>query len=298
MVLPLKMACNRRLTRETQSRLVPDAEQRLYEDLSWAGLTWDEGPNIGGPYGPYRQSERLDIYNGYAEKLVRERKAYRCFCDPAEMDTFLRSQADIDSPISARPNPCIALTLAESEERAARGDQHAIMFKTSATPHTVKDIVYGHFRKRLPEPHFVIRKRDGFPTYHFANVVDDHLMGITHVVRGAEWLVSTPKHAQLYAALGWNEPRFAHVGLLVDEQGQKLSKRAPGVGISWYRDQDIFPTALLNFAVLLGWHPTSTRKSEEMTLQEMIEEVCPSRIRLFCSFGYRAYPLNPPRSST
>lgn len=146
------------------------------------------------------------------------------------------------------------------------------MFRASPEPTEIWDVVYGSFRRRLPESDFILRKTDGFPTYHFANVVDDHAMRITHVVRGAEWLVSTPKHVELYRALNWEPPAFAHVGLLVDPQRQKLSKRALGADLSSYKQDNVMPSALLNFVALLGWSP-GTVEDEVMSLQDMVEKV-------------------------
>lgn len=143
-------------------------------------------------------------------------------------------------------------------------------FKSSDKPIIIEDILYTRYRKREPEEDFIIRKRDGFPTYHFANIVDDRAMKITHVIRGAEWLISTPKHVELYNAFGWEPPKFAHVGLLVDKERQKLSKRHKGVDMSWYKDNNIPPEALLNFAVLLGWSQKSG-EPDFMTLQDMID---------------------------
>lgn len=174
-------------------------------------------------------------------------------------------------------NPCFHISAEEAAERAAKGDRHCVVFKTSPTPTEIQDLVYGSFKSKLRENDFILRKTDGFPTYHFANVVDDHAMEITHVIRGAEWLVSTPKHVELYKALQWEPPAFAHVGLLVDAKRQKLSKRALGANLSSYRQEKIIPAALLNFAALLGWSPGAV-ENEFLTLQDMVHKVgysCP-----------------------
>jgi glutamyl-tRNA synthetase len=155
-----------------------------------------------------------------------------------------------------------------------------VRFRSSPTPTKIQDLVYGTFKKAVPEDDYIIIKSDGFPTYHFANVVDDKHMKITHVVRGAEWLISTPKHVELYNAFGWEPPQFAHVGLLVDERRQKLSKRHPGVDITWYKDKKILPAALLNFAVLLGWSRDPSLKSDLLSLKEMIDSVSPPLLPL------------------
>ncbi|KAK3333623.1 glutamyl-tRNA synthetase-like protein [Cercophora scortea] len=251
-----------------QTRLVPDAEERLFADLKWAGLSWDEGPDVKGLYGPYRQSERLDIYNQHTDKLIEQGAAYRCFCSPEDLDAHQRA-AHTRGGATAYPGTCRSISPAESEERAARGDPFAVRFKSSPEPVVAQDIVFNRFQKAIPEEDFVIRKRDGYPTYHFANVIDDKLMEITHVVRGSEWLVSTPKHVELYNAFGWTPPQFAHVGLLVNSNREKLSKRHDGVNMTWYQDQNILPATLLNFAALLGWH--STRTNDVMTLQDLVK---------------------------
>ncbi|KAK4174819.1 putative mitochondrial glutamyl-tRNA synthetase, partial [Triangularia setosa] len=235
-----------------QSRLVPDAESKLYEDLKWAGLSWDEGPDVKGPFGPYRQSERLPLYHEHAAELVADGKAYRCFCTPEALEEHKRAANAAGQP-TLYPGTCSHISPAESEERAHKGEKFAIRFRSAKTPVAVRDIVYNQFRKKEFEDDYIIIKRDGFPTYHFANVVDDKHMEITHVIRGAEWLISTPKHVELYNAFGWTPPKFGHLGLLVDENRQKLSKRHSGVSMAWYQDHGILPQTLLNFVALLGW---------------------------------------------
>ncbi|KAK3302280.1 glutamyl-tRNA synthetase-like protein [Chaetomium strumarium] len=251
-----------------QTRRVADAEEKLYQDLRWVGLSWDEGPDREGPYGPYRQSERLPLYKEHADELLREGKAYRCFCSPEELEQHKRTAHESGQP-TLYPGTCRNLSLDESDERAHNGEPFAIRFKSSEAPPLVKDIVYRRFQNKYPEDDYVIIKRDGFPTYHFANVVDDRHMKITHVVRGAEWLISTPKHVDLYNAFGWEPPQFAHLGLLVDEKRQKLSKRDNSANIAWYREQLFLPSALLNFTVLLG--SRGKGGSDIMTLQDMVD---------------------------
>ncbi|KAL2156279.1 hypothetical protein VTH82DRAFT_1024 [Thermothelomyces myriococcoides] len=251
-----------------QSRLVSDAEQRIYKDLRWAGLIWDEGPDLPGPYGPYRQSERLSLYKEHADKLVREGKAYRCFCSPEALEEQKKRAHEAGEP-TLYPGTCRELSLEESDDRAHKGEPYAIRFKSAEEPITIQDLVYGRFKKNEAEDDYVILKRDGFPTYHFANVVDDRHMKITHVVRGAEWLVSTPKHVELYQAFGWEPPQFAHLGLLADRYRQKLSKREDSANLQYYKDGHILPSALLNFVVLLGWRAPPA-KGDVMSLEEMI----------------------------
>lgn len=203
--------------------------------------------------------------------MLKEGKAYRCFCAKEQLHEY--DKAGFRGPAEQRAsNPCIHISPEESEERASKGETYAVIFKSSATPVQVKDMVYREFRNAKPEAEFVIRKQDGFPTYHLANVVDDHLMKVTHVIRGAEWLISTPRHVDLYNAFGWEPPQFAHVGLLVDTERQKLSKRHQGVTMDWYKERKIVPDALLNFAALLGWAPKDRTQSEFMTLEDMVRK--------------------------
>ncbi|KAI8635031.1 hypothetical protein F5Y19DRAFT_461488 [Xylariaceae sp. FL1651] len=256
-----------------QKRLVPDAEEKLYEDLKWAGLDWDEGPDVGGPYGPYRQSERLETYRKHADQLLEDGRAYRCFCTPEELDTMKRLAMD-ESRDPVYNKTCSHISAEESAQRAANGEEHCVRFKSASLTPLVNDLVYGTYKSPVPLDDFIIIKRDGFPTYHFANVVDDHLMEITHVIRGAEWLVSTPRHVALYEAFGWESPRFAHVGLLVDQKKQKLSKRFGSFNLSSWKEQGILPIALLNYVLLLGWSPSrdSKEQSEIMDMNNMIKK--------------------------
>lgn len=267
-----------RLEDTDQTRFVEDAEQRLYQDLTWAGLVWDEGPDKGGPFGSYKQSARLDLYRQHASMLLDSDHAFRCFCSKEDLEFNLR-QATSSGATAHYPGTCMGISRSESDRRAANGEPHIIRFKSSETPVSAPDLVYGAYKKAEREDNFIIMKSDGFPTYHFANVVDDHFMKITHVIRGAEWLISTPKHVELYNAFGWQPPNFAHVGLLVDHQRQKLSKRdIDNIGISVFRNTNILPEALLNFSVLLGWDPGLQNKPHldkrgRMTLDEMKQNV-------------------------
>ncbi|KAI0840498.1 hypothetical protein F5Y06DRAFT_262907 [Hypoxylon sp. FL0890] len=254
-----------------QARIVQDAEKRLYEDLKWSGLSWDEGPDVGGPYGPYRQSERLELYNKYAAQLLNQGHAYRCFCNPKDLD-LMRSTSIQEGTPTRYNGTCSHIPPDVSARRAANGEPHCVRFKGGDRP-LVIDLVYGHYMQPQPEDDFIIIKRDGYPTYHFANVVDDHLMEITHVIRGAEWLVSTPRHVALYDALGWQKPLFAHVGLLVNQDGQKLSKRHGDADISSWRDRGILPATLLNYVMLLGCRTSKNPEGREvMDLKQMVSK--------------------------
>ncbi|KAI0115808.1 hypothetical protein GGR51DRAFT_546122 [Nemania sp. FL0031] len=256
-----------------QKRLVPDAEEKLYEDLKWAGLNWDEGPDVGGPYGPYKQSARLQTYKEHADRLLEGGQAYRCFCTPEELDAMKKLALE-ESRDPVYNKTCSHISAEESAQRAANGEEYCIRFKSDTVAPLVQDLVYGTYKSPVPLDDFIIIKRDGFPTYHFANVVDDHLMKITHVIRGAEWLVSTPRHVALYNAFGWEPPQFAHVGLLVDQKKQKLSKRFGSFNLSSWKEKGILPIALLNYVLLLGWSPTRDKNdtSEIMDMKDMIEK--------------------------
>ncbi|KAI1781447.1 hypothetical protein F4818DRAFT_399056 [Hypoxylon cercidicola] len=255
-----------------QARTVQDAEPRLYEDLKWAGLSWDEGPDVGGPYGPYRQSDRLKTYTEYAAQLIDDGHAYRCFCTPEQLDQMRTISMEAGNP-TIYNRTCSHVPPDVSARRAANGEPHCVRFRCDHVP-VVNDLVYKAYTKPGPEDDFIIIKQDGFPTYHFANVVDDHLMKITHVIRGAEWLVSTPRHVALYEAFGWTPPVFAHVGLLVNEDRQKLSKRQGDVDIASWRDRGILPATLLNYVMLLGWSTGKGVKGrdEVMSLDEMVSK--------------------------
>ncbi|KAJ6113607.1 Glutamate--tRNA ligase [Penicillium sp. IBT 18751x] len=260
-----------------QKRTIPDAEQRLYDDLNWAGLHWDEGPVVGGPYGPYRQSERTALYRSHAEELISNGHAYRCFCSSERLDSFARhrSQAGLAPGYDRK---CGHISSEESADRASKGEAHVVRLKVEAYP-MFNDLVYGKTGQNKPnsskldlidrvydDP--ILLKSDGYPTYHLANVVDDHCMKITHVIRGTEWMPSTPMHVALYNAFKWEPPRFGHVPLLVDKSGQKLSKRNADIDLSSFKGQQgIFPATLVNFASLLGW--SHSQKSDVFDLGEL-----------------------------
>ncbi|KIV85325.1 glutamate-tRNA ligase [Exophiala sideris] len=258
-------------------RTVPGAEEHLYKDLRWAGLQWDEGPVVGGPYGPYRQSERLPVYRQHIDNLLKSDHAYRCFCPSERLDELNRRRHEKGLSLGY-DRKCLQVSLAEAEERAHRGDKHVIRFRSPDQWPRYNDLVYGKSghgadkAKKLlvDEPVYedaILMKSDGYPTYHWANVCDDHEMHITHVVRGSEWMASTPLHVALYQSLNWSPPLYAHVPLLVDENRQKLSKRNFDSDIASFRDKGIFPEALVNFAALLGW--SHTQKNDVLNLQQL-----------------------------
>ncbi|CAM1510008.1 Fc.00g003430.m01.CDS01 [Cosmosporella sp. VM-42] len=251
---------------------VPDAEERVFNDLQWAGLEWSEGPDKGGPYAPYRQSERLEIYKDHTKTLLDNGAAYRCFCSHETLQANSLAAHEAGLP-TGYPGTCRSLPSEESDKRAAAGEPHVVRLNSGKFGRpTFQDAIYGPFQKKQDEEDFVLMKTDGYPTYHLANVVDDHLMKITHVVRGEEWLISTPKHIALYEAFGWKPPTFAHLGLLVDNDGSKLSKRNASVDLSTYRQQNTFPLALQAWLANLG-SSFRTKVPTARTLKEVADNL-------------------------
>jgi glutamyl-tRNA synthetase len=254
-------------TDRTRSTL--DSEQAILRALHWLGLSWDEGPDVGGPYGPYRQSERATIYREHARLLVDKGAAYPCFCTEARLEALRAAQRAEKKP-PGYDGLCRRLDRVSAQARVAAGEKHVLrlaMPKEGVT--VVDDGLRGtvEFQNATIDDQ-VLLKSDGFPTYHLANVVDDHLMKITHVVRAEEWISSTPKHVQLYRAFGWPAPRFYHMPLLRNADKSKISKRKNPVSLDYYRDAGYLPEALLNFLALMGFSFGENR--EKFTLHEMI----------------------------
>jgi len=237
-----------------RARFQADSEQQVYDTLRWLGLGWDEGPDVGGPYAPYRQSERLATYRPYADRLLADGHAYHCWCSGERL-----AQMRAEQQAAKRPTGYDRLCLGKSrEERSALPGFSETPVVRIRVPEDVELTFTDLIRGTVSAPHpddQVILKADGFPTYHLAVVVDDHEMGITHVVRGEEWISSTPKHLLLYRWLGLPVPQFAHMPLLRDEKKAKISKRrSPWARLTWFQEQGYLPEALLNFLALLG-HP-------------------------------------------
>lgn len=237
-----------------QARCTRAAEQAILEALRWMRLAWDEGPDVGGPYGPYRQSERLAIYREQVLGLVAAGRAYPCFCSPARLAQLRAEQA------AAKANPgydgrCEAIPPEEARRRVAANEPHVIRMKIPADGECVfRDRIRGEIKIAWAGvDRQVLLKSDGFPTYHLANVVDDHLMGITHVIRGEEWISSTPKHILLYRYFGWDAPEFAHLPLLRNPDKSKLSKRKNPTSILYYREAGYLPEALGNYLGLMAY---------------------------------------------
>lgn len=270
-----------RLEDTDQKRLVQGAEEGIYKWLKWAGLQWDEGPDVGGKYGPYRQSERSQTYAKYATELMDNGHAYRCFCSKERLDGLRDSARKLHPPsMASYDRKCENLSSEESDLKVKNGESFTVRFKSPIKYPEFHDILHGKLNLqtqvnyndlRYEDP--VLVKSDGLPTYHLANVVDDHLMKITHVVRGEEWLLSAPKHVALYNAFGWEKPNFIHIPLLTSTGDKKLSKRSGDSGIEALANKGILPEALVNFVALFGWSPVeNTRNTEVLTLNELINE--------------------------
>lgn len=271
-----------RLEDTDRTRLVANAEQNIYDSLKWVGLEPDEGPLNGGPYGPYRQSERKETYRKYAEILLETGHAYKCFCSKDRLADLRNSAMRLKPPTNVTyDRHCLWGQETPEGSDHSHGD-YTIRFKSPDRYPPFQDLLHGNIDlqpqfnthdRRYDD--FVIVKLDGMPTYHFANVVDDHLMQITHVVRGEEWLLSTPKHIALYAAFGWQPPQFVHIPLLTSLKDKKLSKRQGDMGILTLRDEGVLPEALVNFTALFGWSPsreTGVATSEVMDLAEIVDK--------------------------
>ncbi|GMU87522.1 MAG: glutamate--tRNA ligase [Ignavibacteriales bacterium] len=253
-----------------RNRYVEGAVENLIETMNWCGLTYDEGPVNGGACGPYIQSERLDIYQREVAALIESGKAYHCFC-AAERLTQLREEQQKQNLQTKYDKHCISLNREEREARIANGEQYVIRLNVEPGEKVAfDDVVRGHVefdRETIDDQ--VLLKSDGYPTYHLANVIDDHFMKITHVIRGEEWLSSTPKHVLLYDAFGWERPVFAHLPLLLNPDKSKLSKRQGDVAVEDYKKKGFLKEALVNFVALLGWNAGDDR--ELFSLKEMEE---------------------------
>lgn len=255
-----------------QSRSTPEAESVIFHALRWLGLDWDEGPDVGGPYGPYRQSERLPIYARYAQQLVEQGDAYYCTCTPERLAALRQQQ------VASKQPPGYDRHCRDRGLLPAEGEPHVIRMKMPLDGDSVvDDLVRGELRRAFKDSDDqIIIKSDGFPTYHLAVVVDDHLMAISHVVRGEEWISSTPKHVQLYRAFGWEPPRFAHMPLLRNPDKSKVSKRKNPTSLLWYERQGYLPEAMLNFLALLGWSMPDGR--ETFSFNEVVAEFSFERV--------------------
>lgn len=262
-----------------RTRYQPDALQDIMDSLRWLGIPWDEGPEVGGDYGPYFQSERLNIYSHYAEELIRLGAAYRCYCSPE------RLQALRDEQVKRKQSPgydghCRHLTARQIADYEAQGAVSVVRLKVPPVGETgFRDLIRGTItvdNRTLND--LILLKSDGYPTYHLANVVDDHLMEITHIMRADEWIPSTPPHQIMYMALGWEPPLYAHLPVILDPGGKgkmsKRKKRAPDgkelpVLVRDFRAAGYLPEAMFNFLALVGW--SYDDKTEILTKQQIID---------------------------
>lgn len=275
-------------------RFVPGAEEYIIEAFRWLGIKFDEGVSFGGKYGPYRQSERRDIYKEYVEQLLKNGKAYYAFDTPEELEAKRKETQNFQYDARTRLSMRNSLTLGEAETARliADGQQYTVRFKVDPGQEIiVDDLIRGqvHVKSDILDDKVLYKSADELPTYHLANIVDDHLMKITHVIRGEEWLPSAPLHVLLYKAFGWEDtmPKFAHLPLLLKPEGKgKLSKRDgdrlgfPVFPLEWhdpktgevssgYRESGYFPEAVINFLALLGWNPGT--EQEIFSLQELVD---------------------------
>ena len=262
-----------------QKRGSSESEQRIFESLKWLGLDWDEGPDVGGPFGSYRQSERKDIYFEHAQKLVDAGHAFTCFCSPGRLDEVRKAQRDAGET-TRYDGHCVDLSAEQVGLRIADGESHVTRMKVPATGVCkFTDILRGEIEIHWQQIDMqVLVKADGMPTYHLAVVVDDHLMEITHVLRGEEWINSFPKHQLLYQYFGWEMPLHCHLPLLRNPDKSKLSKRKNPTSISYFQRAGYLAEALVNYLSLMGWSMPDER--EIFSQEEFISEFKLERISL------------------
>lgn len=245
-----------------RERFHPDSLKDIYDTFSWLGIHWDEGPDVGGPFGPYVQSERSERYRELAERLVDGGHAYRCYCTPERLEA-LKQEQQRNKLSPGYDRHCRNLTDSEQEACRAEGIKPVIRFKVPLSGSTVlEDLILGHIERRNEDVSTdpVLLKSDGFPTYHLANVIDDHFMEISHILRAQEWIPSGPLHVLLYQAFGWQAPAYCHLPLVTGTDGQKLSKRHGATSIIEFRNQGYLPEALINYISLLGWSYDDSRE--------------------------------------
>ncbi len=253
-----------------RKRLDPEAVAEMMRALRWVGLDWDEGPEAGGDYGPYFQSERLEIYHKYADQLIAGGHAYKCFCTPERLEALRNSQMERGLP-TGYDRRCRYLPEEERAKYEAEGAGYTIRF---ATPRegtiTWNDIVFGDmsWEARVVDDYILI-KSDGFPTYHMAATIDDHLMEITHVIRGEEWLSTAPLHLMIYQALGWTPPKFAHTTHILGKDRKKLAKRDASAEFMNYEREGYLPEAMFNAIAIIGWSGGGDK--EIYTREELVE---------------------------
>ncbi|MDA7756617.1 glutamate--tRNA ligase [Opitutales bacterium] len=253
-----------------QSRSTSESEEAILSSLKWLGLSWDEGPDCGGKFGPYRQSERLELYKDAIQVLVDNGYAYPCFCSAERLNEVRKKQIE-NKQTPRYDGHCLNLNKEEIEQKMQEGLPFVYRLKVPTDGTCVfKDELRGEVSIDWNQvDHQIIQKSDGFPTYHLANIVDDHHMGITHVIRGEEWINSTPKHMLLYEGMGWDAPIFAHLPLLRNPDKSKLSKRKNPTSIDYYKDAGYLPEAVVNYLGMMGY--TLPDQKEIFNLEELSE---------------------------
>lgn len=267
-----------------QTRLVEGAIENLIESLSWAGVEYDEGVFVEdgkivqrGNYGPYIQSQRLDIYIKYVDELIEKGHAYYCFCSKERLES-VREEQKIKGLVPKYDGFCRNVSIEEAKERIAKGEEYVVRLKLPQN-YDVKfhDLVRGDIVINTDDiDDQVLLKSDGYPTYHMAVVVDDHLMEITHIVRGEEWLPSTPKHIYLYEVFGWEKPVYVHLPTVLNKDRKKLSKRQGDVSVEDFRDKGYLPEGLINYLALVGWSPENNE--EILSMEELVEQFSFERV--------------------
>jgi glutamyl-tRNA synthetase len=263
-----------------QARSTPESEQAILDSLRWLGLDWDEGPDVGGAHGPYRQSERMALYSQYAQQLVEEGNAFICYRTEQELNHLRETRRAAGNSTALKPSD-LQLSEDEAAQRRAAGDTYVIrmMVPEGEGACAIEDMLRGTIELDWSMVDAqILLKSDGMPTYHLANVVDDHLMGITHVLRGEEWLNSAPKHKLLYEYFGWDMPQLCHLPLLRNPDKSKLSKRKNPTSILYYQRMGFLPEALLNYLGRMGWSMPDER--EKFTLEDMVEQFDIQRVSL------------------
>jgi len=265
-----------------KERFDPEGVNAIINSLHWIGIDWNEGildkdDNEKGEFGPYVQSKRLDLYKKHAEELIQSGRAYYCFCSPERLEN-LRKEQEENKQAPMYDRACLNLTEQEIKEKIKSGENYTVRFKIPHENSTNwEDLVYGKIEfenKLLDDP--IILKSDGYPTYHFAHVVDDHLMQTSHIFRGEEWIASTPKHILMFEAFGWNIPWYVHLPLILGSDKKKLSKRHGGTKVSDFAEQGYLPEAVMNYIAFLGWSPKTTQ--ELFSKEELIENFDLSKI--------------------
>ncbi len=259
------------------TRKVEGAVESILNSLRWLGLDWDEGPEVGGKYGPYFQSQRLDKYHKIAQQLIAQGDAYYCYCSPQRLEEMRAEQVRRKQP-PGYDRRCRELNQQERAKKEAEGITPVVRFKAPLEGQTrFNDLIWGDvvFENSTLDD-FIMLKSDGYPTYHLANVVDDHLMEISHIIRAEEWLSSVPRHVLMYQALGFEPPHFAHLPMLLGADRSKLSKRHGAVSITDYYEQGYLPEAMVNFLALLGW--SLDDRTEILSRQELIDNFSLERV--------------------